>query len=80
MASVTLVSGLCRSCRVHVAFNKVFVRGFSLSLPAQTFSDEDASRLLAQSALRLKPASLARSRSDPSDVSRQMALFLGLPR
>jgi hypothetical protein len=41
--------------------------------------DEDASRLLAQPALWLKPASLAGSRGDPWDVSRQMALPSAYP-
>jgi hypothetical protein len=52
MAGVTLVSGLCRSCRGHVAFDKAPVGGFSSSLPSQTSGHEDASRLLAQPALR----------------------------
>jgi hypothetical protein len=79
MAGVTLVSGLCRSCRVHAAFNKASVGGFSSSSQARTSGDEDASRLLAQPALWLKPAPLAGSRSDLWDVSRQMALPLAYP-
>jgi hypothetical protein len=79
VVGVTLVSGPCQSCRVHVAFNKTSVRGFSSSSPARTSGGEDASRLLAQPALRLKSASLARSRSDLWDVSRQMALPLAYP-
>jgi hypothetical protein len=79
MASVTLVSGLCRSCRVHATFNKASVRGFSSSSPAWTSGGEDASRLLAQPALRSRPTSLAGSRSDPWDISRQMALPLAYP-
>jgi hypothetical protein len=79
VAGVTLVSSLCRSYRVHVAFNKASIRGFSSSSPARTSGGEDASRLRAQPALRLKPAPLAGSRSDPWDVSRQMALPLAYP-
>jgi hypothetical protein len=79
VASITLVSGLCRSCRGHVAFDKASVGGFSSSSPAWTSGDEDARRLLAQPALRLKPASLAGCRGDPWDVSRQMALPLAYP-
>jgi hypothetical protein len=79
MATVTLVSGLYRSCQVHAAFNKVSVRGFSSSLPARTSSGEDASRLMAQPALQWKPAPLARSRSDLWDISRQMVLPLAYP-
>jgi hypothetical protein len=76
VASVMLVSGLCRSCRGHVAFDKASVGGFLSSSPALTSGDDDASRPLAQPALRLKPASSAGCRSDPWDVSRQMALPL----
>jgi ABC-type uncharacterized transport system YnjBCD ATPase subunit len=65
VAGVMLVSGRCRSCRVHAAFNKVSVGGFSSASPARTSGGEDASRLLAQPALQLKPTSLAGSRSDP---------------
>jgi hypothetical protein len=79
VAGVTLVSGLYRSCRGHAAFDKASVGGFSSSLPARTFGDEDASRLLAQPALWLKPASSAGCRSDPWDVSCQIALPLAYP-
>jgi hypothetical protein len=65
MAGVTLVSRLCRSCRGHAAFDKASVGGFSSSSPARASDDEDASWLLAQLALRLKPASLAERRGDP---------------
>jgi hypothetical protein len=65
VAGVMLVSGLYRSCRGHAAFDKASVGGFSSSSPARTSGDEDASRLLPQSALRLKPASSAGCRSDP---------------
>jgi hypothetical protein len=47
VAGVMLVSGLCRSCRGHAAFDKVSVGGFSSSLPARSSDDEDASRMLA---------------------------------
>jgi hypothetical protein len=67
LATVDLVGG-------HAAFDKASIGGFSSSLPARASDDEDASRLLAQSALRSKPASLARCHGDPWDVSRQMAL------
>jgi hypothetical protein len=73
VAGVTLVSGLCRSCRVHAAFNKASAEGFSSSSPARTSGDEDVSRLLAQ------PAPLAGSHSDLWDVSWQMALPLAYP-
>jgi hypothetical protein len=76
VASVTLVSYLCRSCRGHAAFGKASVGGVSSSLPAQASADEVASRLLVQPALRSKPASLALRHGDPWDVSRQMALPL----
>jgi hypothetical protein len=79
MAGVTLVSGLCRSCRGHAPFDKASVRGFSSSSPARSFDDEVTSQLLAQPALRLKPASSAGCRRDPWDVSRQMALPLAYP-
>jgi hypothetical protein len=59
VAGVTLVSGLCRSCRGHAAFDKASVGGFSSSSPARSSGDEVASRLLAQPALWSKPASLA---------------------
>jgi hypothetical protein len=73
VASVTLVSSLCRSCRGHAAFDKAYVRGFSSSSLARASDDEDASRLLAQ------PASPAGCHGDPWDVSRQMALPLAYP-
>jgi hypothetical protein len=76
MDGVTLVSGLCRSCRGHTAFDKASVGGFSSSSPARASGDEDASRLLAQPTLRSKPASLARRHGDPWDISQQMALPL----
>jgi hypothetical protein len=79
VAGVTLVSGLCRSCRGHAAFDKASVGGFSSSSLARTSGDKDAGRLLAQPALRLKPASSAGCRSDPWDVSQQMALPLAYP-
>jgi hypothetical protein len=79
VAGITLIFGLFRSCQGHAAFDKATARGFSSSLPAQTSGDEDASRLPAQPALRLKPTSLAKWRSDPWDISRQMALPLAYP-
>jgi hypothetical protein len=51
MAGVTLVFGLCRSCRGHAAFDKASVEGFSSSSPARASDDEQASRLLVQPAL-----------------------------
>jgi hypothetical protein len=65
MASVTLVSGLCRSFWGHAAFDKVSVGGFLSSSPARTSGEEDASRPLAQPGLWLKPASSAGCHSDP---------------
>jgi hypothetical protein len=62
---VTLVSGLGRSCRGHANFDTASVGGFSSSSPARTSGDEDASRLLAQPALRLKPALSAGCHCDP---------------
>jgi hypothetical protein len=59
VAGVTLVSRFCRSCRRHASFVKASIGGVSLSSPARAFRGEVASRLLAQLALRLKPASLA---------------------
>jgi hypothetical protein len=79
VAGVTLVSGLCRSCRGHAAFDKASVGGFLSSSLARTSGDKDAGRLVAQPALRLKPASSAGCRSDPWDVSQQMALPLAYP-
>jgi hypothetical protein len=79
VASVMLVSCLCRSCQGHTAFGKAPVGGVSSSLPAPTSDGEVASRLLAQPVLRSKPASLAQCRGDPWDVSRQMALPLAYP-
>jgi hypothetical protein len=79
MAGVTLVSSLCQPCRAHAAFGKASIGGFSSSSLARTFSDVDASQLLAQPALQLKSASSAECRSDPWDVSRQMALPLAYP-
>jgi hypothetical protein len=79
VAGVTLVSSLYRSCWGHAAFDKASIVWFSSSSPAQASDDEDASRLLAQSALWLKPASLAGRRGDPWGISRQMALPLAYP-
>jgi hypothetical protein len=79
VAGVTLVSSLCRSCWGHAAFDKASVGGFSLSSPARASDDEDASRLLAQPALRSKLASPDGCRGDPWDVSQQMALPLSYP-
>jgi hypothetical protein len=79
VAGITLVSGLFRSCRGHAAFDKASAGGFSSSSPARIFDDEDASRLPAQPALRLKPTSSAGWRSDPWDISWQMALPLAYP-
>jgi hypothetical protein len=59
VAGVMLVSSLCLSCRGHVTFDKASIGGVSSSLPAWASDDEVASRLLAQPALLLKPASLA---------------------
>jgi hypothetical protein len=76
MAGVMLVTGLCRSCQGHAAFDKASVGGFLSSLPAWTSGDEDASRLLVQPALRLKLASSAGCHSNPWDISQQMAMPL----
>jgi hypothetical protein len=65
VAGITLVSSLYQSCWGHATFDKASVGGFSSSSPARAFDDEDASRLLAQSALWLKPASLGKRRGDP---------------
>jgi hypothetical protein len=51
----------------------------SSSSPAWTLGGEDLSRLLAQPALRSKPASSARCRGNPWDVSRQVALPSAYP-
>jgi hypothetical protein len=51
----------------------------SSSSPARAFGGEDLSRLLAQPAPWSKPASSARCRGDPWDVSRQVALPLAYP-
>jgi hypothetical protein len=79
VADVTLVSSLYRSYRGHTTFDKASARGFSSSSLARTSGDEDASQLLAQPALWVKPASPVGCRSDPWDVSRQMALPLAYP-
>jgi hypothetical protein len=49
------------------------------SSPAWAFGGEDLGRLLAQPALRSKPASLAGCRGDPWDVSLQVGLPLIYP-
>jgi hypothetical protein len=74
-----LVFGLCRSCRGYAAFDKASVGGLSSPSPARTSGDEDASRLLAQPTLQLKPAYLAGCRGDPWDVSPQIVLPLAYP-
>jgi hypothetical protein len=59
VAGVTLVSRFCRSCQGRAAFGKAAVGGVSSSSPAPASRGEVASRLLAQPALQLKPASVA---------------------
>jgi hypothetical protein len=53
--------------------------GVSSSSPARAFDGEDPSRLLAQPALRSKPASATECRGDPWDASRQVAPLLAYP-
>jgi hypothetical protein len=84
VASVTLVSGLCQSCRDPATFNKASVRGFRRlrrlgPLVVKMSAGRWHSRPLAQPAPQSKPASLAGCHSDPWDVSRQMALPLAYP-
>jgi hypothetical protein len=59
VVGVTLVSRFYRSCRGRAAFGKAAIGGVSSSSPARVSRGEVASRLLAQPALQLKPASLA---------------------
>jgi hypothetical protein len=59
VAGVTLVSHICRSCRGQAAFGKAAVGGVSSSSPALALLGEVASRLLAQPALQMEPASLS---------------------
>jgi hypothetical protein len=79
VAGVMLVPCFCRSCRGHASLGKESIGGASSSSLAQAPDDEVASRLLAQPAHRLKPASLAKHQGDSWDISRQMALPLAYP-